>query len=452
MRFRTLVASLTILFFGACGAPGVILFRTDDPSVNVSTPGDNSGWQYEGQWGAYLGTPIAPNYFITAHHIGGNVGDPFLFHGQTYTTTAVFEDPETDLQIWQVSETFPCYAPLYDQTNDEPGSELRVFGRGTQRGTPVSLDETLRGWNWGTSDSVERWGSNVVTTIADSGNGIWYFLQAAFDATGLPDEAHLSVGDSGGGVFLLEDGLWRLAGINYGVDDLRTTADASTGFVAAVFDERGFYAQDAAGDYVLVPEDGPVVPTSFYSTQISSRLDWIESVTGVAAGTLPTESFADWQAAYFTPDQIADATVSGPTADPDADGIVNLLEFAFNLDPTFAEPAVMIAGTGLRGLPLIQAEQISATDQRLTVEFVRRTASSGSGLTYTEQFASSLTGSAADWQDFEGQEMVTPINARWERVKIIDTISLGDANPTRFARVSVSQSPTASPAMAVNKH
>ena len=449
------MAALAMLALCVPPTSGIILLETDDPSVNTSTPGDNSGWQYEGQWMNFLGTPIAPRYFITAHHIGGDKNQTFTFHGETYTTTAGFSDPATDLQIWQVDHDFPCYAPLYDQNGQETGAELRVFGRGTQRGDPFVFDGTLRGWYWGATDGVERWGTNIVDEINDSGDHTWYFLKAGFDALGEPDEAHLSSGDSGGGVFVLEDGLWRLAGINYGVDDLRTTTDASTSFVASVFDARGLYTQDDAGNYVFRPEDDTVVPTHFYSTQISSRLDWITSVTGIPAGSLPPESFADWQTAYFTPEQVADPTVAGLTADPDQDGIANLLEFAFNLDPTFAEPVTMTAATGLRGLPLIRPEAVAANDSRLTVEFVRRTTASGSGLSYTVQFASVLTGSGDDWQDSDGQETVTAINDRWERVKATDVVSINSTHPARFARVAVSLDaapPASAAARAVKQH
>src|SRR5580700_11369518 len=95
----------------------------------------NIGWQFEGQFDGFLGTVIAPNYFIIAKHIGGVLGDKFTFNGTNYTTTAVFPDPSSDLQIWRVSGTFPIQAPLYAGS---PGSEanllLTVFGRGTQRG------------------------------------------------------------------------------------------------------------------------------------------------------------------------------------------------------------------------------------------------------------------------------------------------------------------------------
>ena len=43
-------------------------------------------------------------------------------------------------------------------------------------------------------------------------------LYCDFDNPGMADECHLSVGDSGGGMFVLENGLWRLAGIHLAVD------------------------------------------------------------------------------------------------------------------------------------------------------------------------------------------------------------------------------------------
>ena len=434
VRLGGCVAALVLA--AAQAASGVILLETGDPTRNTSTPGDNSGWQYEGIWGGFLGTPIAPLYFLSANHIGNAGAGSFVFHGETYTVVADGgKDPTSDLHLWQVDHAFRDYAPLFTAAEgDETGQTLRVIGRGTQRGAEVDLDETLRGWQWGPGDGVQRWGGNVVAqVIVDPSDGAPY-LYVTFDDPGVADEAHLSGGDSGGGVFVVEDGLWKLAGINYGVDDLYTGADGSGHVVAAVFDARGFYTQNADGSYALIAGDEPV-PTAFYSTRVAARLAWIESVTGQDASVLAAESFADWQTLYFTPDQLADATVSGPNADPDGDGVENLLEFAFNLDPTFAEPAVMVAGTGLRGLPLVRLETVAEGDQRLTVEFVRRTAGSGSGLTYTVQFATDLA--AGNWQT-GGTESVTAINARWERVKVTDTMSAGGGGAAaRFARVAV---------------
>jgi hypothetical protein len=259
----------------------VILYGTGDPAANTSAPTGalvNSGWQYEGEFGDFLGTAIAANYFVTAKHIGGSVGQGFLLNGITYTTTAVFPDASSDLQIWQVSGTFPAYAPLYRGT---PGSEVNlslvVIGRGTQRGSAVNVgsDSHLGGWLWGSSDGVERWGTNIVGSIqTDPTYG--KLLRAPFDSSGGQNEAHLSSGDSGGAVFLLNlsTSQWELAGINLAVDGPFSTSSTGTNpFNAAMFDTAGLFMQDDQGNWVTAPN-----PSAFYATEIAAREAFINSV------------------------------------------------------------------------------------------------------------------------------------------------------------------------------
>ena len=264
----------------------IILFGTDDPTANTAAPVGslaNSAWNYEGQWGGFLGTPIAPHFFITAKHVGGTVGDVFYFQSAAYHTTAEFVDPSTDLHIWQVAETFPYYAPLYTKS-DEVGQPLVVIGRGTLRGDEIDVKKKARGWGWGGPGS-QRWGENVVSAVVSGGTNNEY-LFAAFDepsgknhkSSSAANEATLSGGDSGGGVFLNDGGMWKLAGINYAVDGpFYTSPSDTTGFLAALFDARDFYYKDDAGKYVLITGKS-AVPTGFYSTRISSRLAWILSI------------------------------------------------------------------------------------------------------------------------------------------------------------------------------
>ena len=130
--------------------------------------------------------------------------------------------------------------------------------------------------------------------------------------------------------------------------------------------------------------------------------------------------------------EMANPVISGSMADPDADGIGNLLEFALNLDPTFNERAIMESGTGLRGLPVARLE--SNGGERLTIEFVRRTIGSGAALIYIPEFSSDLT----DWQAV-GTEVVSGMNSRWERVKITDSFTT-DGSTKRFVRLRVVRS------------
>lgn len=70
--------------------------------------------------------------------------------------------------------------------------------------------------------------------------------------------------------------------------------------------------QDGSGSFVVTYSASSVVLSSY---------------------NLPPANFSQWQNAHFTPAQLADPNISGPLADPDHDGLNNLLEYALNADP-----------------------------------------------------------------------------------------------------------------------
>ncbi|MBM3835260.1 MAG: VCBS repeat-containing protein [Verrucomicrobia bacterium] len=280
----------------------VIFYSASDPAHNTSPPnGDlaQSGWQFQGLWGTFVGTPIAPHFFITAGHFGGAVGEIFVFRGVSYTTIAVYDDPETDLRIWRVAERFPEFAHLYEK-DDEAGLPLVVHGRGSARGEAVMISsnfgDQLKGWKHGVADGRLRWGVNVVESILNGNSsgrtGIGELLRVAFDAESGPDEAHLSTGDSGGGIFLKDGAVWKLAGVNYAVDGPYNLSDSGTGFAAAIFDEGGLYKQ-SGGTWVRVSDTLGDRPGGFYALRISRRISWIQSVldTPITTGPSITHDF-----------------------------------------------------------------------------------------------------------------------------------------------------------------
>ena len=265
----------------------------------------------------------------------------------------------------------------------------------------------------------------------DGGASLGELLYCSFNRNGIPHECHLSVGDSGGGLFVLENGLWRLAGIHYGVDgNFRRNASEGGGYSAALFDMGGM---EVSGAWIPIAEADEDVPSSFYSSRISASLAWITS-TAVGSGVVATESFAAWQKLYFSPTQIAQSAVSGPLADFDKDGINQLLEFAFHLDPIFSEQKILDAATGFRGLPLVRKETFG-DEERLTIEFLRRRNDNGAELTYTPEFSSDLQ----TW-DATGTVEVSAINERWERVKVIDSVTRSQMS-RRCGRVRVTMLP-----------
>ena len=59
----------------------------------------------------------------------------------------------------------------------------------------------------------------------------------------------------------------------------------------------------------------------------------------VLAGPVRAVTFDLWRAEHFSAAELADPAVSSATADPDADGLGNLLEYAWALDPHIADAA-----------------------------------------------------------------------------------------------------------------
>jgi hypothetical protein len=298
-----LAAVIAALSFSAVEA--VILYRTGDPSANTTAPGllsPHEGWDYEGNWGGFLGTAIAPHFFISAAHIGQAGETTFTFQNVNYTVLRGFYDSQSDLVIWQIAQTFPTFASLYPR-QDEVGQVTVDIGRGTQRGPPYSFHNQMRGWLWGDGDGRKRWGENIFSDAFQYQTN-WDLLYATFDQIGLIEECTLSSGDSGGAAFINDAGTWKLAGINYAVDsDYSEHADGSNPFTGALFDTRGLYAWNGS-QWVRVT-GATAVPTGFYPTRISTKLAWVASVVASPVGghednfaTLTYTKFTDIPVSY----------------------------------------------------------------------------------------------------------------------------------------------------------
>jgi hypothetical protein len=104
-------------------------------------------------------------------------------------------------------------------------------------------------------------------------------LQATFDATGGPNEAHLTAGDSGGGLFVQDEGVWKLAGVNYGVDaKFSLSGENGTSFDAAIFDMGGLYFGED-NRWLFMDDRTDDIASAFYATRVSTNADWIAMVT-----------------------------------------------------------------------------------------------------------------------------------------------------------------------------
>ncbi|MFL6594171.1 MAG: hypothetical protein ACJ8HQ_01900 [Chthoniobacterales bacterium] len=386
MQFRAIAAAL--LIFGVVNARAVILFDTGDPNANTTAPDGTlagSGWQYEGIFGGFLGTPIAPRFFLSAKHVG-NQGS-IVFGTTSYSVIAQFYDPTSDLAINQVAQDLPVIAPIFT-SSDETGRRLVVIGRGTQRGDLIMRNGTPRGWSWGAGDARERWGENDVAAIVNFSSGPDDAIYATFDQPSvpgaLPNESHLSVGDSSGAVFINDNGTWKVAGINYAVDDVYSAPDPNTGFSAAIFDARDYYNRTGQSTWELITGASPV-PTGFYATRISSKLPWIYSVID-------------------------------PTGDADNNGTPNLLQYALSLNSPASDPA----------------RQPTITRSGSNVFFIYRKITNAPNLHYQLEQSTDL----AQWLPASSQDSVVSTSENVATIKA--QIAMG-AKAKAFFRLSITQ-------------
>ena len=291
-RFYRIVALFLIVAFQNYQIPAVIFLNQNSADHNTSKPEgelNGSGWDLHGFFNAFTGIHIHRNCFITAKHIGGHIGNTFRYQNVDYQTIAYYPDPKTDLIIWQVDAPLSMFAKVADSLPGV-GSEVVVFGRGTQKGDPIFASDTDAesiGWSWGKADRVMRWGTNRISAIINASNhpvkhdSIEAFNFACrFNNFLNPNECTLSSGDSGGGIFSKFGNAWNLIGINYAVTGPYRSDPNSLSFNASVYNGSSLYIF-RNNKWVLNNANFGFNESQFFATAIPARMEWIEYVVGI---------------------------------------------------------------------------------------------------------------------------------------------------------------------------
>ncbi len=192
------------------------------------------------------------------------------------------------------------------------------------------------------------------------------------------------------------------------------------------------YSGFVTGDTTAVLSGAPSLTTS----ATAGSLPGIYAIT-VGPGTLAASNYtfvfynntltvtpwtlADWRWEQFSDIQLSNGAISGPSADPDGDGLPNQLEYAFGESPTQATVnAAPVLSIQSGALALTYTRRNDVTDLTYTVEVSSDLNTWVTGETYTHEIA------------------VTPLDGLRDRVTVADKTSLAPG-VRRFMRVRVLQ-------------
>jgi hypothetical protein len=240
-------------------------------------------FELQGQFRNFLGTPIDEKHFLTARHIGISASDTITFttgpNLGTYSIVQWHDDPVSDFRIVEIDGTFNEWAVLFGSM-DEEGKSSIIFGRGGAPSQQISVAAELKGWTAAPPDGAVSWGRNIV-----SGTLSGALLYSRFEINGLPEEAGLTTGDSGGAWFIKDAlGISRLAAISlevtgpFQLDD--GGAPDGNPFEAAIFDIGGLWLGNP-GNEVFIQENPINVPGVAIATRVSERISWISTIIAI---------------------------------------------------------------------------------------------------------------------------------------------------------------------------
>ena len=332
-----------------CAPPAraLIIYGTGPTDVNnalnITAPASGAPWAYVFQFGTNnaSGIYLGNGYILTANHVLP-VPAGFFINGLSYdrdTTFAPLQVTEgtdvVDMKLVKIlpnvtTLTLPPLSTL--PLNFSPTADLNLnctlIGWGVGKGAIV----TNQGWDWGDdSTRAQRWGTNKTLSPAVSAvySGYSYeALETSFNRSLGSNTAEITIGDSGSGLFQQFGGVWKLSGL--------TTTVLQYQASAALYD----------GQFPLPLGDQPDA-ANFVRLEKYAYLLRYENWANTKLGS----------------------STASATADPDKDGLNNLLEYAFHTDPNAASvTALPQVGMESGYVTLTYTKLMSATDLSYVVE------------------------------------------------------------------------------------
>lgn len=284
-RHGVALAVATAGFAFACipTAHAIVVY---DLAGQNATPAPNNVDQYVGNVnGAGGGVLVAPDVVLTIDHITTGPTNDFTYNGTTYKSDSVLAIGGTHLMLLHLSgSTGQAGVQLYSDngTAADATAPVTVVGYGGPKGTAFtgnSSPATQTGWNWTTGNGVASWGQVTNDNIYSDGSAT--YLGFAFTPT--VGSAVYTGGDSGGGMFINDGGVMKLAGIAWSVDGYFSVGSGDPNrapdVVAAIYDvpDSKIYTTDGHGNFILAADSQTGAPQHSYASRVSDSFTVLEA-------------------------------------------------------------------------------------------------------------------------------------------------------------------------------
>lgn len=279
------------------------------PPTDLSDGDWDFNWDFIYRYKESSGVAVAPNWLLTAAHVADDAKDSnvvttnathvqqeIVFHASVHDPD---NNAKADLALVRFEPAFAGYYPLYEgafPTNvpDRLAAILVGYGRiGTVSNTfynEINAGSGTKRWGTQKIDGpfVASYNSGGLTGVTTN-QGIFML----FNLGDTPYEAGVGVNDSGGGVFVKENGTWKLAGT------MTLRFGASPNF------------------------------TGVFAVAVPDYVEWIMNVI-----TPTADLDGDGIPNYWEQQYSGSQTGLVASADIDGDGFTNLQEYIADTDPT----------------------------------------------------------------------------------------------------------------------